>query len=148
MKKVLGKTPTGLATKTKSGESRYFAGPLVLKAEELKKLKPALKIRAINEMLNKFANYAINKTYTKKPSKNPIVNSLKGAGELYAKAQKAFLPTMGGTEAKSRSIEKKINTEKFWVEKNSFNHNEDQQLDRKRSHKRRRKMRKPMKGLR
>ena len=104
MKKVLGKTPTGLATKTKSGESRYFAGPLVLKAEELKKLKPALKIRAINEMLNKFANYAINKTYTKKPSKNPIVNSLKGAGELYAKAQKAFLPTMGGTEAKSRSI--------------------------------------------
>ena len=50
-------------------------------------------------------------------------------------------------EAKSRSVEKKINTEKFWVERDSFN-NEDRQLDRKRSHKRRRKMRKPMKGLR
>ena len=46
-----------------------------------------------------------------------------------------------------RLAEKKVKTEHFWV-KDQSEYNDDNKLDRKRSHKRRRKIRKPVKGLR
>ena len=46
-----------------------------------------------------------------------------------------------------RLAEKKVKTEYNWV-KDQSEYNDDNKLDRKRSHKRRRKIRKPVKGLR
>ena len=46
-----------------------------------------------------------------------------------------------------RSSEKKVKSEHYWVKDQSEN-NDDDKLNRKRSHKRRRKIRKPIKGLR
>ena len=46
-----------------------------------------------------------------------------------------------------RSAEKKVKSEHYWVKDQSEN-NDDDKLNRKRSHKRRRKIRKPIKGLR
>tara|TARA_B100000315_G_C14436015_1_gene522464 strand:+ start:702 stop:923 length:222 start_codon:yes stop_codon:yes gene_type:complete len=42
---------------------------------------------------------------------------------------------------------KKVNSDHYWIKDQSENNN-DKKLERKRSHKRRRKMRKPHKGLR
>jgi len=47
----------------------------------------------------------------------------------------------------SRAVQKKVNIEHYWAKKQSED-NGNYQLDRKRSHKRRRKIRKPVKGLR
>ena len=47
----------------------------------------------------------------------------------------------------SRTIEKNFKSENYWVKDQSEN-SEDNKLTRKRSHKRRRKIRKPVKGLR
>ena len=46
-----------------------------------------------------------------------------------------------------RVEDKKVKSEHYWVKDQSEN-NDDKKLERKRSHKRRRKMRKPHKGLR
>ena len=46
-----------------------------------------------------------------------------------------------------RVAEKKVKSEHYWVKDQSEN-SDDKKLDRKRSHKRRRKIRKPIKGLR
>ena len=46
-----------------------------------------------------------------------------------------------------RAAEKKVKSEHYWVKDQSEN-NDDDKLNRKRSHKRRRKIRKPIKGLR
>ena len=45
-----------------------------------------------------------------------------------------------------RAEEKKVNSEHYWVKDQSGS--DDKKLDRKRSHKRRRRIRKPVKGLR
>ena len=50
-------------------------------------------------------------------------------------------------ENKSRVEANKVNSEHYWVKDHSED-NGNNQLDRKRSHKRRRKIRKPVKGLR
>ena len=47
----------------------------------------------------------------------------------------------------SRVEDKKVKSEHYWVKDQSEN-NDDDKLNRKRSHKRRRKIRKPIKGLR
>ena len=46
-----------------------------------------------------------------------------------------------------RVVEKKVKSEHYWVKDQSEN-SDDNKLERKRSHKRRRKIRKPVKGLR
>ena len=46
-----------------------------------------------------------------------------------------------------RTVVKKVKADHSWV-KDQAKNNEDNQLERKRSHKRRRKIRKPIKGLR
>ena len=46
-----------------------------------------------------------------------------------------------------RAEEKKVKNKHYWV-KDQSEYNENTKLDRKRSHKRRRKIRKPVKGLR
>ena len=47
----------------------------------------------------------------------------------------------------SRVVDKKVKSEHYWVKDQSENGDKNK-LDRKRSHKRRRKIRKPIKGLR
>ncbi len=50
-------------------------------------------------------------------------------------------------KSNSRVVDKKVKSEHYWVKDQSENGDKNK-LDRKRSHKRRRKIRKPVKGLR
>jgi len=97
------KEATKLTLKTKGSQ---YGVPIIIEMEELRKRNAFFRTRRMHEIMNKFANFSINKQYTPKYSKggkaNPL-NWMKGISKAYTSIFDVMPVTMGKTEAWTRS---------------------------------------------
>ena len=88
-------------------KGQQYETPPMLELDDLKARRSAFRNRRMHEIMNKFANYAINKEYKPKYGKkfySKPFNAMKATAKAYTIAyKKTFMPTMADTEKATRS---------------------------------------------